>query len=293
MAADPAPTFDLQSHSTASDGSLLPAEVVARAAAAGVELLALTDHDTVEGVSDALRAAGEHGIKLVPAVELSSIHADLTEDLHVLGYAVDPESPVLLDALLDFRADRQRRVLGMADRLREQGFSLASDELTRRRDRGQSLGRPHLAQAVLGHPRNSPRLRDEGIADVDALFEGYLVPGTPAYVRRERPTVEEAIALIHEAGGVAVWAHPFWDYEDPPAVLIALERFAEAGVDGVEAFYATHTEEQVRILHQHASRLGLLTTGSADFHGPDHPRFNRFRAFELYGLEPDLGPLAR
>jgi predicted metal-dependent phosphoesterase TrpH len=293
MAADSAPTFDLQSHSTASDGSLLPAEVVARAAAAGVELLALTDHDTVDGVSDALRAAREHGIKLVPAVELSSIHADLTEDLHVLGYGVDPDSQVLLDALLDFRADRQRRVLGMADRLREQGFSLASDELTRRRDRGQSLGRPHLAQAVLGHPRNLPRLRDEGIGDVDALFEGYLVPGTPAYVRRERPTVEEAIALIHDAGGVAVWAHPFWDYADPPAVLIALERFADAGVDGVEAFYATHSEEQVRILHQHASRLGLLTTGSADFHGPDHPRFNRFRAFELYGLEPDLGPLAR
>jgi 3',5'-nucleoside bisphosphate phosphatase len=209
----------------------------------------------------------------------------------VLGYGVDLESPALLDALRDFRADRQRRVLAMADRLREQGFSLASDELTRRRDRGQSLGRPHLAQAVLGHPGNAPRLRDEGIGDFDALFSAYLVPGTPAYVRRERPTVEEAIALIHESGGVAVWAHPFWDYEEPSAVLIALERFAEAGVDGVEAFYTTHSEEQVRILYQHASRLGLLTTGSADFHGPDHPRFNAFRAFDLHGLEANLGPI--
>jgi predicted metal-dependent phosphoesterase TrpH len=292
MVAEPAPSFDLQSHSTASDGALLPAEVVARAAAAGVELLALTDHDTVDGVAEASRAAAEHGLRLVPAAELSSIHADLTEDLHILGYGLDASAPVLLEALHDFRADRQRRVLAMAERLREEGFSLASDELTRRRDRGMSLGRPHLAQAVLGHPANARRLRDEGITGVDALFDAYLVPGTPAYVRRERPTVEQAIALIHDAGGVAVWAHPFWDYEEPSAVLIALERFAAAGLDGVEAFYVTHSADQVRMLHQHASHLGLMTTGSADFHGPEHPRFNRFRAFELHGLEPDLGPLA-
>jgi 3',5'-nucleoside bisphosphate phosphatase len=227
----------------------------------------------------------------VPAVELSSIHADLTEDLHVLGYGIDHSSPALLDALRDFRGDRQRRVLAMGERLRELGFNLALDELTRRRDRDMSLGRPHLAQAVLGHPGNQRRLRAEGIIGLDELFAAYLVSGTPAYVRRERPTVEEAIDLIHEAGGVAVWAHPFWDYEEPSAVLIALERFAGAGLDGVEAFYATHSEEQTRMLHHHAGRLGLLTTGSADFHGPDHSRFNRFRAFELHGLVPDLGPL--
>ena len=101
----------------------------------------------------------------------------------------------------------------------------------------------------------------------------------------------EAIDAIHAAGGVAVWAHPFWDLARDDEVCEALARFSAAGLDGVEAFYTTHTAAQTRLLHEQAARLQLLTTGSADFHGPQHSRFSRFRAFSLEGLEPNLGPI--
>jgi 3',5'-nucleoside bisphosphate phosphatase len=281
------PRFDLQAHSTCSDGTLEPADVVARAAQAGVELLALSDHDTVAGVPEALAAARRHGIALSPAAELSAVHG-AHEDLHVLGYELDHTADNLSTALDDFRRDRGRRIAAMADKLRELGFEL--DDAKLRRD---SVGRPHLADAVLSHPANQERLREEGIGGRDALFPPYLVPGAPAYVARSRPTVPEAIAVIHAAGGVAVWAHPFWDVDAPEEALATLDEFVAAGLDGVEAFYATHTEEQTRFLHAAAAERGLLTTGSTDFHGPEHERFNHFAGFELYGLKPALGPIAR
>jgi predicted metal-dependent phosphoesterase TrpH len=254
------PTFDLQSHSTCSDGALRPAEVVRMAAQAGVKLLALTDHDTVAGVPEALAAARIKNIHLTPAVELSSVHAD-AEDLHILGYDIDVADSTLTDALADFRADRVRRIAEMAERL---GLRLPEHP---------SPGRPHLADQL---QRRHPELtRDE-------LFAAYLTPGAPTYVRRSRPTVAQAIDIIHAAGGLAVWAHPYWDVEEP--VLFE-------GLDGVEAFYPSHTEEQTRALYAAARERGLLTTGSADFHGPAHEHFDRFLAFDLYGLEPDLGRL--
>jgi predicted metal-dependent phosphoesterase TrpH len=281
------PRFDLQSHSLHSDGALAPRAVVAAARAAGVELLALSDHDTVDGVDEALEAAAAEGIGLVPAAELSTIHGD-HEDLHVLGYLIDHRSPMLLTALERFRADRARRAHRMADALRELGFELDFP------DRGDApVGRPHLAQAVFEHPANSIRLRDEQIVNSSQLLEAYLVPGAPAYRRRTTPTVAEAIEVIHAAGGVAVWAHPFWDVDADAEVLEAIDRFAQDGLDGVEAFYVTHTERQTRLVAAHCDERGLMTTGSADFHGPDHPRFNRFLNFELHGLEPNLGRIAQ
>jgi predicted metal-dependent phosphoesterase TrpH len=144
---------------------------------------------------------------------------------------------------------------------------------------------------VLAHPANAARLRAEGIDGRGALVPPYLVPGAPAYVARSRPTVPEAIEVIHAAGGVAVWAHPFWDLDAPEAAIAAIDAFAAAGLDGVEVFYATHDEAQTRFLHAAARERGLLTTGSADFHGPEHERFDRFGAFERYGLEVELGPI--
>jgi 3',5'-nucleoside bisphosphate phosphatase len=285
MTAD-APTFDLQSHSTQSDGSLAPSDVVARAVAAGVELLALSDHDTIAGVPEALAAAREHGIRLSPAAELSSVHGE-HEDLHILGYEIDPSAPGLQAALEDFRADRGRRIMAMADRLRELGFSLDDSSFAAR----ESLGRPHLADAVLAHPDNAERLAREGIKGKRELFPPYLVPGAAAYVARSRPTVEEAIEVIHAAGGVAIWAHPFWDIEDRDKVLDTVRYFAARGLDGVECFYAEHSREQTLILHDECEARGLLSTGSADFHGPDHDHFSRFRNFELYGRAPRLGPI--
>jgi hypothetical protein len=283
--------FDLQSHSLHSDGTLPAGELVQRAAAAGVELLALTDHDTVDGVPEAGAAARAAGIRLSPAAELSSVHG-AHEDLHVLGYGLDVGDADLLTVLEDFRSDRARRIEAMAERLRELGFRLDDAPLRAREAAGKPIGRPHLADAVIAHPANAARLREEGIDGRSALFGPYLVPGAAAYVARSRPTVAEAIEVIHRAGGVAVWAHPFWDLDAPAEAIAAIDAFVAMGLDGIEVFYATHSEEQTRFLYDAARERDLLTTGSADFHGPDHERFDRFLAFELHGLEPVLGPIS-
>jgi predicted metal-dependent phosphoesterase TrpH len=284
------PSFDLQAHSLHSDGSLPAAEVVERAAAAGVELFALTDHDTVDGVPEAQAKARELGLRFSPAAELSAVHGG-HEDLHILGYELDVADRDLVAILEDYRGDRARRIEAMADRLRALGFELDDAPLVARRDAGKPIGRPHLADAVLAHPGNAQRLADEGIHGRDELFPPYLVPGAKAYVARSRPTVAEAIEVIHAAGGVAVWAHPFWDVDAPDEAIATLETFVAAGLDGVECFYVTHTEAQTRLLHDVATRHGLLTTGSTDFHGPDHGRFSAFCEFDVHGLTVELGPI--
>src|SRR5215213_8289184 len=156
------PPFDLQAHSVHSDGALGAAEVVERAAAAGVELFALTDHDTVDGVPEAAARAAELGLRYSAAAELSAVHGG-HEDLHVLGYELDVADPELLAILEDFRSDRARRIEAMADRLRELGFELDDAPLVARREAGKPIGRPHLADAVLAHPANARRQSSEGI----------------------------------------------------------------------------------------------------------------------------------
>ncbi len=286
------PDFDLQAHSTCSDGEWSPAEVVDGAATAGVRLLALTDHDTVDGVDAALAAASERAIEIVPAVELSALTGVHGADIHVLGYRIDHRDATLRGRLEAFRADRELRTQRMAERLEGLGLALDRSEIDRRRASGDPVGRPHLAIAVLNHPDNAERLTAEGNAGPSEFFEAYLVPGAPAFVGRSSPTVGEAIEAIHDAGGVAVWAHPFWDVTDDDQVLATVERFVAMGLDGVEVFYPTHTEDQVELLGQRCGELGLLQTGSADFHGPAHALFDNFLNFELHGREPVLGPIA-
>lgn len=288
------PRFDLQSHSTGSDGELPPEEVVARAAEAGVELLALSDHDTVAGVAEAVAAGERHGVRIVPAVEISAVDEDASEprELHILGYGIDYTGPPMTERLDEFLADREKRTLRMRDALREVGFDLDEAEIQQRIAEGKPIGRPHLAGAVLRAPANAERLREEGIDDVGSLIRGYLIEGRPAFRLRQTPTVAESIEAIHEAGGVAVWAHPFWDISDADEVVASLERFRALGIDGVEAFYITHDEPQTRLLAERAAALdGMLTTGSADFHGPGNRQFHSFMAFETFGIEPNLGPI--
>ena len=279
--------FDLQSHSVHSDGELEAAAVVAAAAQAGIEVLALTYHDTVDGVPEAIEAGALHGVRIVPAIEISALDPD-GEDLHILGYGVDHEDAGFGVALERFRADRGQRADRMIAALRDCGFALDAAPLERRRAAGKPIGRPHLAEAVFAHPDNRERIEAEGLRHPSAVLEAYLLPGTPAFRARSVPTIADAVTAIHRAGGLAVWAHPFWDVEDPDEVVATLERFAALGIDGVEAFYITFDEAQTRLLAETAARLGLLTTGSADFHGLGHDRFNRFGAFQTYGIEPDV-----
>jgi predicted metal-dependent phosphoesterase TrpH len=285
-----APDFDLQSHSTASDGALAPAAVVAAAHEAGVELLALSDHDTVDGLDEAFAAAAatDGALTLVSAVEISSL--DLGDkDLHILGYGIDHHDPALLARLELWREDRWTRGERIAEAMRENGWQVTLPE------RGeQPLGRPHIAAAIFDDPANAERVAAEGLTNSVDLLVAYLVPGAPGYRGRTAPTVGQAVEAIHEAGGKAIWAHPYWDFRDEnqhEATRDVLERFAALGGDGVEAFYISYSEDQTRRLVELAAGLDMLTTGSADFHGPDNPNFSSFRNFSLYGLEPKLGPI--
>jgi predicted metal-dependent phosphoesterase TrpH len=285
------PTFDLQSHSQHSDGELTPSAVVAAAASAGVQLLSLTDHDTVEGVAEAAQAADSVGLRLVPGVEISTID-EQGRDLHILGYLINDQDPTLRTRLERSRDQRGARAEAMVEAVRELGFQLDEAPLRERASQGKSVGRPHIAEAVVGHPANAERLTAEDNRDPSAFLEAYLIEGRPAFRPRRAPSVPDAIEMIHEAGGVAIWAHPFWDVADAADVLATIDRFLDAGLDGVECFYATHAHAQAAALAARCAERGLLTTGSADFHGPHHRQFSSFRAFSTFGIEPVLGPIA-
>jgi predicted metal-dependent phosphoesterase TrpH len=287
------PRFDLQSHSTHSDGVLSATEVVTRAHEAGVEMLALSDHDTISGVAEAFATGQSLGVNVVPAVEISAVDdgSAVPRELHILGYDIDYTGPPMTDRLEDFLADREKRTLRMRDGLIDAGFELDQAEIEERIAQGKPIGRPHLAGAVLGDPANAERLAAEQIDDIGSLIRGYLIEGRPAFRLRETPTVGEAVEAIHDAGGVAIWAHPFWDIEDPREVLSTVDRFKALGIDGIEAFYISHEQPQTELLTARCAELDLLTTGSADFHGPDNKLFSRFLAFETFGIEPNLGSI--
>jgi len=265
--------IELQSHSTVSDGQLAPAEVVAKAWEAGVKTLALTDHDAIAGVAEAEEAAKRLGIELVPAIEMSCVH-EYAEDLHICGYWVDLGK--IAGACEKAQHERVTRAGEIVEKLRGEGFDLHLEDAVREAGDALSIGRPHIARAAGA----------EG--DLGPFFEEYLVPGAKAFVPRRWPTAEEAIELIREAGGVAVIAHPYWDIDAPGEVD---DLIRSLGADGVETFYPTHSKEQTAHLLELCDELGLVPTGSSDYHGPTHKTFARFGAYDTHGLgEPQLPP---
>jgi predicted metal-dependent phosphoesterase TrpH len=266
-------SIELQSHSIVSDGQLPPAGVVEEAAAAGVTTLALTDHDAVAGVPEAEAAARSLGVELVPAIEMSCVH-EYAEDLHVCGYWVDLER--IGPACERAQQERRNRAGEIVENLRREGFDLTLDDAIREAGAADSIGRPHIAKAA------------GATGDLGPFFEEYLVPGARAFVPRRWPTAAEAVEVIHDAGGVAVVAHPYWDISEPDKVE---ELIRALGVDGVETFYPSHSKEQTEHLLRLCDELGLVPTGSSDYHGPTHKTFAKFGAYETYGLgEPQVPP---
>lgn len=265
--------IELQSHSTVSDGQLPASEVVAEAAKAGVTTLALTDHDAIAGVVEAQRAAEEHGIELVPAIEMSCVHR-YAEDLHVCGYWIDLEK--MAPACDRAQQERRSRAGQIVQNLRREGFDLTLEDAIREAGAADSIGRPHIARAA------------GATGDLGPFFEEYLVPGAKAFVPRQWPTAEEAVATIRDAGGVAVVAHPYWDVKDPEQVEDLIRSLKP---DGVEVYYPSHTKEQTEHLLKLCNELGLVPTASSDYHGPTHKTFAEFGAYDTFGLgEPQVPP---
>jgi predicted metal-dependent phosphoesterase TrpH len=265
--------IELQSHSTVSDGQLVPGQVVAEAAEAGVTTLALTDHDAIAGVGEAQRAAAELGIELVPAIEMSCVH-EYAEDLHICGYWIDLAT--IAPACERAQHERVTRAGEIVEKLRGEGFDLHLEDAVREAGDALSIGRPHIARAA------------GASGDLGPFFEEYLVPGAKAFVPRRWPTAEQAIALIREAGGIAVIAHPYWDISEPSEVD---DLIRSLGADGVETYYPTHSKEQTEHLLELCAELDLVPTASSDYHGPTHKTFAEFGAYDTYGLgEPQVPP---
>jgi len=265
--------IELQSHSTVSDGQLPPAEVVEKAAEAGVTTLALTDHDGVAGVPAAAAAAERLGIELVPAIEMSCVHP-YAEDLHICGYWID--LPTMEPICARAQQARRDRAAEIVENLRREGFDLTLEDAIREAGDADSIGRPHIAKAA------------GATGDLGPFFEEYLVPGAKAFVPRRWPNAEEAIELIRGAGGVAVIAHPYWDISDPGEVEDLIRSLKP---DGIETYYPPHTREQTAHLLGLCEELGLYATASSDYHGPTHKTFAEFGAYDTYGLgEPQVPP---
>ncbi len=243
---------DLHLHTTASDGQLTPSDLIHRARAQRLEVVAITDHDTTAGIVEA-RAATGGTLMVIPGIELSAEDARL--DVHVLGYFIDSQNVPFQAALAHFRDDRVRRGQRIVNRLAELGLPVAWERVLALAG-GGSVGRPHVARALV----------EAGyVASVREAFDRYLYTGGPAYVARERLTPEGAIDLLHRAGGAAVLAHPGL----LPDYAAMVERLVPAGLDGVEVVHPKNPETVRANLRALAARHQLVMTGGTDFHGPE------------------------
>ncbi|UCE27736.1 MAG: PHP domain-containing protein [Candidatus Coatesbacteria bacterium] len=254
--------IDLHTHTTASDGSYTPAELVSMAADAGLSAIAITDHDTVAGNAEALEAGPPCGVEVVPGVEISVNHGG--PSYHVLGYFIDYEHEPLLSSLESIRRFRDERNHKIVAKLNELGMSVTLTEIDAEA-RGESVGRPHVA-AVL--------LRKGYVADTQEAFDKYLAKGKPAYIDRDRLSAADGIDLIRNAGGVAVFAHPgIYGWGEPGDLRRTVAEFAEMGIVGLEAYYSEHMPEDERSILALADEFGLVVTGGTDFHGTAKPEF--------------------
>lgn len=251
--------IDLHLHTTHSDGSHSPAEVLEFAKAAGVTALAITDHDIVSGLPEAMEAGSRLGIEVIPGVEISSRYGD--SELHILGYCIDWRQPRLSERMRSLRESRHQRNPRIIERLNELGLDVTYQEV---RDLAgtESVGRPHIARVLMNKKL---------VSSAKEAFNRYLAEGRPAFVPRELPEPTEAVRWIREAGGIAVLAHPTWVKESAEGLSRLVERLKDAGLGGIEVHYSTHNAKQTEEYLNLAKRLELLITGGSDFHGVTKP----------------------
>lgn len=271
--------IELHTHTTYSDGILTPQQLVDRAAIAGVQALAITDHDTLHGWDEAIAAAKQYKMEIVPGVELSTVHNG--RSLHILGYY--PQRASLEAPLQERLAGRKRRARQMVENLSQMGYPLELDQL----DGNLALGRPHIANAMI---------RAGYVSSSQEAFERFLGEDQPAYVHYEKFSIQEGISLIRDCGGIPVWAHPYLfrggKVEDVLPELLA------AGLMGLEVYHPHHGNNKVNRLKQLCQEHNLLMTGGTDYHGYDleHPENERWQLNQLklpLSLLESLQQLAR
>ena len=253
--AGPAAFVDLHMHSTASDGSRSPSDVVRAAKQASLAAIALTDHDTVDGLEEARRVGDELGIRVVNGVELSAVEGDA--ETHLLGLHLR-DTDVLARGLAELREMRGRRAAHIVEKLQGLGVQVTMDDVMLQAGVG-AIGRPHVARALVA---------DGWATDVRDAFDRYLGAGRPAYVAKDQLGMSDAIAMVHAAGGLAVLAHPAG-----AGTRERLEKLAALGMDGVEVKHPSHSPSDTARLRTLSEQLGLIASGGSDWHGAgDGPR---------------------
>ncbi len=252
--------IDLHLHSYVSDGQLSPTQLMEAARAGGLNMVALTDHDTAAGVAEAREAADRLGLEFIPGIELSTRHGE--SEFHVLGYGIDPESDAMRAHQTSSVVGRTERMQAMVGRLHELGVRVTFDEVLSAAGPAESLGRPHLARALLA--RGHTRYYGEA-------FSRFISDGGPAFVSQGFPEVGEAVRTIHDAGGLAVWAHPPLDLFEAH-----IPEFRAVGLDGVECFRPGTLPLDIQWLEGITRNLGLFPTGGSDWHGPHRSALGDF-----------------
>lgn len=250
--------IDLHSHTTASDGDHTPSQLMAHAFGLGLKAIAVTDHDTTAGVMEATAEAERLGIELVPGIELSA-EPNGKGQCHILGLYIDPLNPALRGRLQQVVENRNSRNARIVERMqRELGWEIELAEVEAEAG-GEIVARPHFAKVLV---------RKNLVPDFQTAFDLYLGTGGKAYVSRDRLTPKEAIGLIHDAGGVAILAHPNNLKMNEAETEQEVIRLTKLGLDGIEARYNRHSPEETTRYLTLASRLKLVTSGGSDFHGP-------------------------
>lgn len=252
--------IDLHVHSTVSDGTLTPSELALYAKAKGLSAIALTDHDTIDGVEECRQKGLEVGVIVVPGIELS---ADFYgKELHILGYYLDHHNAHLKKKLEELVVARSARNYEMLDKLASLGMPLNPEELYEDSEDNTILTRAHIAKAML---------KKGYVNDRKEAFSHYIGDGKPAYVPKRHFTTKACIDLIHEAGGLAVLAHPMLYGYDQKDVTNVIRGLSSEGLDGVECIYSTHSKDEAAHLLQICLNLKLFPTGGSDFHGQNKP----------------------
>ena len=253
--------IDLHMHSCCSDGTLTPEELVEAALAMGLEAAALTDHDTLSGVERFLAAAAGTPLHAVSGVELASML--FNKDIHIVGLFIDPHNPALLSALEQLRVWREERNVQMVEKIRSKGFLITMEEVLAEAG-GESVGRPHMASVLL---------KKGYFPDMQSVFNRLIGRNGSCYVLRKYYPVNDCIRLIHDAGGLAIWAHPLHAAHGARATLRKIgSRLVNYGLDGLECHYSMFSEEQRRDALEFAHARSLLISGGSDYHGASHPQ---------------------
>ena len=272
---------DLHLHSNYSDGSFSPTEVMQKCKDCGVEVVSLTDHENVGGITEAEEARDKLGIRVIPGIELSSDFQG--GEHHILGYFIDPNDQKLKEFLETWKASKIDQIKEIIGNLQKFGFEVSSEKVIN--SAKGSLDRYHIVKAIFpDHEKSTEAKEEQSRFFRKFLMEKFHGGEGLAFVEREKPDIQSVINVIHDVGGMAFWAHPFWKIRDESVIRGLAKIFDKVGIDGIEVLYPYHNKEQADLLHKIARDFSLYESAGSDFHRKDDS-VRQIAGFHDFGIE--------